>query len=204
MLLEDTQYDQDDRLRHRPRPRPHARKRWPPRRRSIPKVTRRRSRSSASRSRAAIYSRSPGRCIIWPPARRRRASTPPREIETQLSEPNGSVPADQRWFFDLIKTNLAEDVNDRYFSAREIKADLDKRQVTREDRLPEVPARQQGARAVLRQVRRAANRSDAAVPPLRQDQPHGQSLLHPLWQSSPLLYRCESASARSASKGDDP
>ena len=31
----------------------------------------------------------------------------------------------QRWFFELIKINLAEDVNDRYFSAREIKADLD-------------------------------------------------------------------------------
>jgi predicted Ser/Thr protein kinase len=55
-----------------------------------------------------------------------------REIETQLAEAHGPVPADQRWFFDLIKTNLAEDVNERYFSAREIKADLDKRQVTRE------------------------------------------------------------------------
>ncbi len=55
-----------------------------------------------------------------------------REIETQLGEANGQIPDDRRWFFDLIKTNLAEDVNDRYFSAREIKADLDKRQVTRE------------------------------------------------------------------------
>jgi predicted Ser/Thr protein kinase len=55
-----------------------------------------------------------------------------REIETQLADAHGPVPADQRWFFDLIKTNLAEDVNERYFSAREIKADLDKRQVTRE------------------------------------------------------------------------
>jgi serine/threonine protein kinase len=55
-----------------------------------------------------------------------------RELETQLGEANGSVPADQRWFYELIKINLAEDVNERYFSAREIKADLERRRVTRE------------------------------------------------------------------------
>jgi predicted Ser/Thr protein kinase len=59
-----------------------------------------------------------------------------KEIETQLNDPSGSLPAEQRWFYDLIKTNLAEDVNERYFSAREIKADLDKRQVTREVACP--------------------------------------------------------------------
>ena len=70
--------DQDDRLRHGPRPGPDAsRRRWRPRRASIPKVTRRRSRSSANRSRAATCSPWPGRCITWSPARRRRASTPP-------------------------------------------------------------------------------------------------------------------------------
>ncbi|HWG42619.1 MAG TPA: protein kinase [Gemmataceae bacterium] len=59
-----------------------------------------------------------------------------RELETQLSEPNGSIPADHRWFYELIKLNLAEDVNDRYFSAREIKADLDHRRVTTEIACP--------------------------------------------------------------------
>jgi serine/threonine protein kinase len=53
------------------------------------------------------------------------------ELKTQLAQPNG-YPAEQRWFWELIKINLSEDVNERYFSAREIKADLDKRQLTRE------------------------------------------------------------------------
>ena len=59
--------------------------------------------------------------------------------------------------------------------------------------LPQVSARQQGARAVLRQVRRAADRPDAALPPLRQEQPHGQSVLHPLWQSFALTCQPEPA-----------
>jgi len=59
-----------------------------------------------------------------------------RELETQLGEANGSMNADQRWFFELLKINLAEDVNDRYFSAREIKADLERRRVTREVNCP--------------------------------------------------------------------
>jgi hypothetical protein len=53
-----------------------------------------------------------------------------RELETQLGD--GSIAADQRWFFELIKINLAEDINERYFSAREIKADLERRRVTKE------------------------------------------------------------------------
>jgi serine/threonine protein kinase len=57
-----------------------------------------------------------------------------KEIEAQLGD--GSIAKDQRWFYELIKINLAEDVNERYFSAREIKADLDKRQVTREVACP--------------------------------------------------------------------
>jgi serine/threonine protein kinase len=58
-----------------------------------------------------------------------------RELEAKLAE-NGAVPADQRWFFELVKINLAEDIHDRYHSAREIKGDLDKRQVTREVSCP--------------------------------------------------------------------
>lgn len=55
-----------------------------------------------------------------------------RELETQLSDPNCSIPSDQRWFFELIKINLSEDVNERYFSAREIRTDLQMRRVTKE------------------------------------------------------------------------
>ena len=57
-----------------------------------------------------------------------------KEIEAGLTD--GSLPADQRWFFELIKINLSEDVNERYFSAREIRADLDKRRVTHEIACP--------------------------------------------------------------------
>src|SRR5262249_22724904 len=53
------------------------------------------------------------------------------ELKEQREKRNGG-PADQHWFWELIEINLAEDVHERYFSAREIKADLVKRQVTRE------------------------------------------------------------------------
>jgi serine/threonine-protein kinase len=59
-----------------------------------------------------------------------------RELEAQLGESGGAIPPDQRWFYELIKINLAEDINERYFSAREIKADLEKRRVTREVACP--------------------------------------------------------------------
>jgi predicted Ser/Thr protein kinase len=58
-----------------------------------------------------------------------------KEIEGQLADA-AALPADQRWFYELIKINLSEDVNERYFSAREIKADLDKRRVTHEVKCP--------------------------------------------------------------------
>jgi predicted Ser/Thr protein kinase len=53
-------------------------------------------------------------------------------LEIQLADPNGALPPDYRWFFELIRINLAEDVNARYFSAREFKMDLEKGQVTSE------------------------------------------------------------------------
>jgi predicted Ser/Thr protein kinase len=59
-----------------------------------------------------------------------------KEIEQQLADPKGPIPKDQRWIFELIKINLAEDPNDRYFSANEVKADLMKRQVTKEVTCP--------------------------------------------------------------------
>lgn len=61
------------------------------------------------------------------------------ELKTLLNDPQG-CPTEQRWFWELIKINLSEDVNDRYFSAREIRADLDKRQVTRETICPKCQA----------------------------------------------------------------
>jgi hypothetical protein len=63
-----------------------------------------------------------------------------KEIETQLSDPNSPLPPQYRWFFELIKINLSEDANDRYFSAREIKADLEKQRVTKEINCPRCQA----------------------------------------------------------------
>ncbi len=59
-----------------------------------------------------------------------------RELESQLTDGDGAIPAEHRWFYELIRINLAEDVNDRYFTAREIKADLMKRQVTKQVACP--------------------------------------------------------------------
>jgi len=63
-----------------------------------------------------------------------------KELETQLAEANSPLPAQQRWFFELLKINLAEDVNDRYFSAREIRRDLDQQRVTKEVPCPKCRA----------------------------------------------------------------
>ncbi len=55
-----------------------------------------------------------------------------KELEEQLADPKSPLPEKQRWFFELLKINLSEDVNDRYFSAREIKKDLERQAVTKE------------------------------------------------------------------------
>lgn len=55
-----------------------------------------------------------------------------RELEEKLARGDGALPAEHRWLYEMIRINLSEDVKDRYFSAREIKADLERRQVTRE------------------------------------------------------------------------
>jgi predicted Ser/Thr protein kinase len=57
-----------------------------------------------------------------------------KEIEQGLA--SGQYPAEHRWFFELIKINLAEDVNDRYFTAKEFKADLVAKRVTKEVACP--------------------------------------------------------------------
>lgn len=55
-----------------------------------------------------------------------------KELENQLNDTANPLPREHRWLYELMKINLAEDVNERYFSAREIRADLERRQVTRE------------------------------------------------------------------------
>jgi serine/threonine protein kinase len=59
-----------------------------------------------------------------------------KELEGQLADPRSPLPQEYRWFFDLIRINLSEDVNDRYFSAREIKRDLEQQRVTKEVTCP--------------------------------------------------------------------
>jgi serine/threonine protein kinase len=59
-----------------------------------------------------------------------------KEIETQLKENSPAIPKDYRWFFDLIRINMAEDINERYFSAKEIKGDLEKKRVSTEVKCP--------------------------------------------------------------------
>ena len=59
-----------------------------------------------------------------------------KEIETQLADAASPIPAQHRWFYDLIRINLSEDVNDRYFSAKEMKADLTAQRVTKEAPCP--------------------------------------------------------------------
>jgi len=63
-----------------------------------------------------------------------------RELAVQLADSAGPIPADYRWLFELIRTNLAEDVNARYCSAKEFKADLEKKQLTLEVECPNCQA----------------------------------------------------------------
>lgn len=63
-----------------------------------------------------------------------------KELETQLAEANSPLPAPYRWFYEVIKINLSEDVNDRYFSAKEFKYDLEKQRVTKEVACPKCKA----------------------------------------------------------------
>jgi predicted Ser/Thr protein kinase len=51
-----------------------------------------------------------------------------REVAKNLP----TYPPADRWFWELIAVNLAEDVNDRYLSARDLKGDLERGSVTRE------------------------------------------------------------------------
>jgi predicted Ser/Thr protein kinase len=59
-----------------------------------------------------------------------------RELEERLADPANPLADGQRWFFELVKINLDEDVNERYFTARDFHADLENRRVTRERDCP--------------------------------------------------------------------
>jgi len=66
-----------------------------------------------------------------------------RELEKRMNpdftppgHPSETIPENLRWFFQLIQINLAEDANDRYFSAREFKVDLEHRKITKESICP--------------------------------------------------------------------
>lgn len=54
-----------------------------------------------------------------------------------LSGESCPYPAEQRWFFELLRVNLAKNFHDRYFSCADFKADLERRQFTRLTRCPE-------------------------------------------------------------------
>ncbi|MBY0524347.1 MAG: zinc ribbon domain-containing protein [Gemmataceae bacterium] len=60
------------------------------------------------------------------------------QLDAILSDPR--TPAQHRWFYELLKINLSEDANDRYFSAQEFKADLDRRRVSKETQCPRCQA----------------------------------------------------------------
>lgn len=50
----------------------------------------------------------------------------------ELAKALNTYPTGERWFWELIAMNLAEDPNDRYLSARDLKGDLERGSVTRE------------------------------------------------------------------------
>jgi serine/threonine protein kinase len=59
-----------------------------------------------------------------------------REIEARLADRANPYLETERWFYELVRINLAEDANERYFTAREIRGDLERRRVTREVNCP--------------------------------------------------------------------
>jgi len=61
-------------------------------------------------------------------------------IDDLLNDPAKPIPDEYRWFFELLKINLAADPNDRYGSAREFKADLQRQCVTKEVKCPQCRA----------------------------------------------------------------
>lgn len=57
-------------------------------------------------------------------------------IAGMLADPASPIPAEYRWFFELLRINLAADPNDRYCTAEQFKADLELGCVTTEKDCP--------------------------------------------------------------------
>jgi serine/threonine protein kinase len=55
-----------------------------------------------------------------------------RQLDRELGSPQCLLPGADRWFYELIKINLSEDLNQRYFNARQFKADLAQRKLTKD------------------------------------------------------------------------
>jgi len=62
------------------------------------------------------------------------------DIDILLKDPASPITPQYHWLFELIKVNLSEDPNERYYTAREIKVDLEKKQVTKEVPCPKCAA----------------------------------------------------------------
>jgi serine/threonine protein kinase len=58
------------------------------------------------------------------------------EIGALLSDPASPIAPEYRWFFELLRINLAESPEERYFSAAEFKADLERQCVSQEVTCP--------------------------------------------------------------------
>jgi len=102
---------------------PRGRKSWPPRPRCITEGYAPAEQIIARPEPPQwIYSPLSGLFIICHRSRLPEGYYTARRNRSQLSDGRRTGAPDQRWFFDLIKTNLAEDVNARvFFRRREIK-----------------------------------------------------------------------------------
>ena len=54
------------------------------------------------------------------------------EIGELLSDPACPIAPQNRWFFELLRINLAESPEDRYYSAADFKVDLERQRITKE------------------------------------------------------------------------
>lgn len=61
----------------------------------------------------------------------------PDQVEDALKTPTLPEHKQYRWFYELLKINLAEDINERYFTAKEFKADLERQRISTEMNCPQ-------------------------------------------------------------------
>jgi len=58
------------------------------------------------------------------------------QIEDTIANPTTPDQKQYRWFYELLKINLSDDINERYFSAKEFRADLERGRVSTETPCP--------------------------------------------------------------------